>query len=302
MFRIRFHGRGGQGAKTASQVLSRALFLAGFEVQDAPRYGAERRGAAVFAYVRAARAPIHERGVIAQPDLVVAIDDTLVTMPAAAVLQGVAPPTVVLIQSAEPAESWRARLNAPCELLVLPPPPGAVAQAEAPFGSVRCAGAAARLLGVVARASLERALEIELGGLAAQLIEQNRLHALAGFDALAAHEGRVRGDAARAAGTPPDWIGMPLDDVAIAAPDIRASGTSAASATGLWRVLRPVIDYEHCKRCVWVCATYCPDSAIRAGEGGRPEIDYEHCKGCMLCVTVCPPHAIHAVPEREAVA
>lgn len=302
MYRVRFHGRGGQGAKTASQILSRALFLEGFEVQDAPRYGAERRGAAVFAYVRAAREPIHERGVIVRPDLVVAIDDTLVSMPAAAVLQGVAPGTVVLIQSAESAEAWRARLNAPGELLVLPPPAGDPAQAEAPFGGVRCAGAAARLLGVVSRASLERALEAELGGFAAPLLEQNRAHALAGFEALAPHEGRVRGDAPRAFGEAPDWIDMPLDAVAVAAPDIHATGTSAASPTGLWRVLRPVIDYAHCKRCVWVCGTYCPDSAIRVGEGGRPEIDYGHCKGCMLCVTVCPPHAIHAVPEREAAA
>ncbi|MEN8711676.1 MAG: 2-oxoacid:acceptor oxidoreductase family protein, partial [Arenicellales bacterium] len=45
MYRIRFHGRGGQGMKTASRILGTAFFLAGYEVQDAPRYGAERRGA-----------------------------------------------------------------------------------------------------------------------------------------------------------------------------------------------------------------------------------------------------------------
>jgi pyruvate ferredoxin oxidoreductase gamma subunit len=78
MYRIRFHGRGGQGVKTASQILSSALFLEGFEVQDAPRYGAERRGAPIFAYVRADRAPINERGVIARPGLVVVVDETLV--------------------------------------------------------------------------------------------------------------------------------------------------------------------------------------------------------------------------------
>ncbi|MEO2168127.1 MAG: 2-oxoacid:acceptor oxidoreductase family protein [bacterium] len=49
-------------------------FLEGFEVQDAPLYGAERRGAPVFAYVRADRAPINERGVIRRPDLVVVAD------------------------------------------------------------------------------------------------------------------------------------------------------------------------------------------------------------------------------------
>ena len=70
MYRIRFHGRGGQGMKTASRVLGSAFFCAGFEVQDAPRYGAERRGAPIFAFVRAAREPINERGIIRRPDLV----------------------------------------------------------------------------------------------------------------------------------------------------------------------------------------------------------------------------------------
>jgi pyruvate ferredoxin oxidoreductase gamma subunit len=67
MFQIRFHGRGGQGIKTASRVLGTAFFLEGFEVQDAPLYGAERRGAPIFAYVRASRHPINERGIIQRP-------------------------------------------------------------------------------------------------------------------------------------------------------------------------------------------------------------------------------------------
>jgi len=42
MYRIRFHGRGGQGIKTAANILGSAFFGEGFEVQDAPRYGAKR--------------------------------------------------------------------------------------------------------------------------------------------------------------------------------------------------------------------------------------------------------------------
>ena len=74
MYRIRFHGRGGQGMKTASRVLGSAFFIEGYEVQDAPRYGAERRGAPIFAYVRASKHPINERGIILRPDLVVVAD------------------------------------------------------------------------------------------------------------------------------------------------------------------------------------------------------------------------------------
>jgi len=83
MLRIRFHGRGGQGMKTASRIVGSAAFAAGFVVQDAPVYGAERRGAPMAAFTRIARQPILERGAITYPDLVVVADDTLLTEPAA---------------------------------------------------------------------------------------------------------------------------------------------------------------------------------------------------------------------------
>jgi pyruvate ferredoxin oxidoreductase gamma subunit len=294
VYRVRFHGRGGQGIKTAGQILSRALFLEGYEVQDAPRYGAERRGAPIVAYVRAARRAIDERGVIARADLVVAADETLVTMPAAGVLQGLGPATVLLIRSARAAGAWRAQLGVPGPLLTL---------AAASRTAADCAGAAAQLLGVVSRAALERALEAELGGFGATVLEENRAQALAAFDALAGQSGAVKAATAGSAALPaPGWITMLLEEADLAAPDIRAAGSSALAQTGLWRALRPVIDEALCKRCSWICGTYCPDSAIRVGAERRPLIDYEHCKGCMVCVEVCPPHAIRAVPEREPAA
>lgn len=88
MYRIRFHGRGGQVMKTASRLLGTAFFLQGYEVQDAPRYGAERRDAPMSAYVRADHNPIYERGIINKPDLVVVADDSLIAIPAAGVLKG----------------------------------------------------------------------------------------------------------------------------------------------------------------------------------------------------------------------
>ena len=304
MFRIRFHGRGGQGVKTASQILSSALFLEGFEVQDAPRYGAERRGAPIFAYVRADRAPINERGIITRPGLVVVVDETLVAMPAAGVLQGVDADTAILIHGDASAASWKSRANIPCRVLGLPAPAKGAARAEAAFAGARCAAGAARLLGVVSRASLERALEAELGALGAERVEQNRAPALSAFDALAPHAGFAResGSVSASGYAAPEWIGLACEDVAVAAPDIRALATSAASQTGLWRALRPVIDFSLCRRCSWICGTYCPDSAIRVAADGRPDIDYDHCKGCMVCVAVCPPHAIGTVPERQEAA
>jgi pyruvate ferredoxin oxidoreductase gamma subunit len=70
----------------------------------------------------------------------------------------------------------------------------------------------------------------------------------------------------------------------------------------LWRTLRPIIDYDICRRCWWVCSTFCPDDAISVSDAGEPVIDYDHCKGCMICVAQCPPHAIVTIAEAEAVA
>ena len=299
MYRIRFHGRGGQGMKTASRVLGTAFFLAGYQVQDAPRYGAERRGAPIFAYVRAAKEPIHERGIIREPDLVVVADDSLLPVPAAGVLQGLTKRSVMLVSTGEDAATWRDRLNFAGTVLTLPAE--ASEQAELRFVGASCAGAAARLLGVIPRAALEAAVREELGPLGEDIVARNLEQALAAFDRMEAHagivdEGRVFGvEAARK----PDWIDLPADEADAAAAAIHAGLTSVEVRTGLWRILRPVIDYERCKHCWWVCSEFCPDSAISVDAEGRPEIDYDHCKGCMICVAQCPPHAITAVPESE---
>jgi pyruvate ferredoxin oxidoreductase gamma subunit len=302
MYRIRFHGRGGQGIKTAGRILGTAFFREGFEVQDAPRYGAERRGAPILAYVRAARGPINERGVIRRPDLVVVADDTLVSVPAAGVLAGVDDHTMLLLDSDQPAEEWRRRLSFPGRLLTLPRPPGPEDRLSARHTGTACAGAAARLAGVISAGALEQAVRQELAHLAAPALEANVETALAAYAGMAEHEGSVAaGREVVAEGyRPPDWVELPFEEARVSAPAIHAAATSDLAETGLWRTLRPIIDHDRCSRCWWVCSTLCPDSAIRVGEGGRPEIDYAHCKGCLVCVAVCPPHAIRAVPETEA--
>jgi pyruvate ferredoxin oxidoreductase gamma subunit len=298
MYRIRFHGRGGQGMKTASRMLGTALFLEGYQVQDAPRYGAERRGAPIFAYVRAAKQSIFERGIIREPDLVIVADDSLVPVPMAGVLQGVSKRSVMLINSSENAGTWRQRLNFNGTLLTLPAE--ATERAELRFVGATCAGAAARLLGIISREKLEAAVREELGSHGEEVIQHNLQQALAAFDRMADHAGCVTEGTATSVEQSPrtDWVALPVDEADAAAAAIHAGATSVQVRTGLWRIMRPVIDYERCNRCWWVCSEFCPDSAIKVIEG-KPEIDYEHCKGCMICVAQCPPHAIAAVPEQE---
>jgi pyruvate ferredoxin oxidoreductase gamma subunit len=302
MYRIRFHGRGGQGMKTASRMLGKAFFLAGFEVQDAPRYGAERRGAPIFAYVRASRSLIQERGIIRRPDLVIVADDTLITIPAAGVLLGVTAHTVLLISSAKRPEVWKERLNFPGLVLTLPVAAGLTDLLEPKFIGAACTGAAARLVGVISRDSLARAIQDELAPLREAVVAKDLEVALGAFDLMAAHTGSVtegKESPADAYEKPP-WIDLAFEDAGTAAPAIFAPTTSEQVPTGLWRTLRPVIDYDRCKRCAWICSTLCPDSTISVNEEGYPEIDYEHCKGCLICMSSCPSHAIRAVPEHEA--
>ncbi len=287
--------------KTASRVLGSAFFLEGFEVQDAPRYGAERRGAPIFAYVRASRKPIDERGVIRYSDLVAVADDSLVSVPAAGVLQGLSPHTVMLINSHDAPRTWSRRLNLSGPVLILPTAEDVEDRATLPFAGIACAGAAARLVAVIGRDALAEAVHIELKSLGPELLEKNTETALRCYDLMAAQagsvtEGRETGAASYA---PPEWIETPFEAVGRAAPTIHAAATSVEVKTGLWRTLRPVIDYSRCNRCWWVCSTFCPDGAIEVRTEGTPKIDYDHCKGCLICVSKCPPHAIEAVAEHE---
>lgn len=299
MYRIRFHGRGGQGMKTASRIVGTAFFLEGFEVQDAPRYGAERRGAPIFAYVRADHAPIYERGIIERPDLVVIADESLVGIAAAGAMSGVDEGTVLLIYSDTEAQVWSQRLGFVGRVVALPTL--ADAGDVMRFVGARCAGAAASLLGVVARPSLEKAIRQELSAFPEDVIEHNLDLALGAFDLLAPHSGCVQAgpDRPPADYQRPGWVDIPFDDARVSAPSIHATQTSVKAQTGLWRTTRPVIDYSRCHRCAWICSGFCPDSAIRLDERGLPEIDYEHCKGCMICVAQCPWHAVREVPEKE---
>lgn len=74
---IRWHGRGGQGAKTASLLLADAAFNTGKYIQGFPEYGPERMGAPITAYNRISNEPITIHSNIYEPDYVVVVDDTL---------------------------------------------------------------------------------------------------------------------------------------------------------------------------------------------------------------------------------
>ena len=100
---IRWHGRGGQGAKTASLLLADAAFNTGKYVQGFPEYGPERMGAPITAYNRISseRSTVHSN--IYEPDYVVVVDETLIS--AVDVTAGLKKEGAIVINSSKtPAE------------------------------------------------------------------------------------------------------------------------------------------------------------------------------------------------------
>ena len=78
MIEIRIHGRGGQGAVIASEVLASAFFKEGKFVKAFPAFGVERRGAPVTAFTRVDEQPIRIRNFIYEPDHIIVIDQSLI--------------------------------------------------------------------------------------------------------------------------------------------------------------------------------------------------------------------------------
>ena len=106
MYEVRFHGRGGQGAVTAANILSVAGFSEGKYVQAFPIFGVERRGAPVAAFLRMDEKPIDIRFQIYEPDAVVILDPTLLDVPEAGVRKGLKSGGTVIINSKRPPHEF----------------------------------------------------------------------------------------------------------------------------------------------------------------------------------------------------
>jgi pyruvate ferredoxin oxidoreductase gamma subunit len=297
--RIRFHGRGGEGVKLASRIVSRAAFLSGSEVQDSPVYGAERRGAPVVAFTRLSAERIAERGYVLAPDVVVVMDESLLDNPEAAVLDGVSDATLVLINSPRPAELLCRAHHLAGRVRTRDLTSTALAVIGHPALSALSAAFTVRAAALTPWDMLATAIRVELddAGVDPALVEHNLDAARALFDAVAA-EG-LRAAPVGATPTPLAPFVIPHLPGRLAAPAIEAAATSAARHTEGWRTHRPVIDRARCTRCI-LCFALCPEGAIGLDAERWPVIDYDHCKGCLVCVTECPPAAIAAVREVAA--
>jgi pyruvate ferredoxin oxidoreductase gamma subunit len=298
MLRIRFHGRGGQGMKTASRILGSSAFQAGYVVQDAPLYGAERRGAPMMAFTRVASEAILERGAIEQPDLVVVADDTLLTEPAAQPAAGCIAACTLLINSTESVAELTTGFSFPGPILVADFT-GLVYDSTQALASLSTAlgTAAGRLIGL-SWEYCQAGVEEELGGTAltpaqraANLVLAQRTYELAAqWKPIEHRKGEMTPQ-------PASLHQMIYAPPSLAAPSVIAVANTPQRHTGSWRQFRPVLQADKCSKC-WLCFVWCPEAAISLDEHDLPIVDYDECKGCLLCAHECPTHAFTI--EKEA--
>ena len=109
LIEIRWHGRGGQGAKTASLLLADAAFNTGKYIQGFPEYGPERMGAPITAYNRISTEPITIHSNIYEPDYVVVVDDTL--LESVDVTAGLKKTGAIVINTTKDGEYLKQHLN-----------------------------------------------------------------------------------------------------------------------------------------------------------------------------------------------
>ena len=297
MVAVRFHGRGGQGAKTASRILGTAAYASGYLAQDSPIYGAERRGAPVASFTRFSREPIRERGASAYPDVSVVADASVLEDPAAHVLDGMTGETALFVNSSLRTDALRVHLSLPEQVTTRDVTGIALQQlGQGEAISALLGAVAARLVGLgwePVRSAISR--ELDDLGVAEPVIERNLTVARQCYDSVEpARLPQGTGRAGRAASLHSPTYEPPTKGTA----RIGAAGNSVLRETGGWRTFRPVLVADKCNGC-WLCFVYCPDGVIAMNREEQPVVDYAHCKGCQICVRECPTHALIAEREKE---
>jgi pyruvate ferredoxin oxidoreductase gamma subunit len=283
MLEIRFHGRGGQGAVVASELLAQAVFLDGKVAQSFPFFGVERRGAPVTAFTRIDDRPILLRSFIESPDVVVVLDPGLLRE--TPVTGGLRPGGVLLVNSPKAPGAFSLPLGGrvatvDATRIALD---RKVGSATMPVVNTAMLGALSRVTGAFSEASLERAIV----AFVPSHPEENRVAARDGAARVQTREVPPSpGATPLATDTPP----IPLPEGPV------ASLPSHRLHTASWRTLRPVIDRDRCTRCNF-CWEFCPDDAFDFDAEGYPLVKLPYCKGCGICATECPPDAIQMVTE-----
>ncbi len=170
MLEFRWHGRGGQGAWTASELLARTALSEGKYIQSFPEFGPERMGAPVAAFTRISTEPIRLHCAVQDPDVVVVLDNTLLkTVPVTAGINR--DEDVIIINSEEDPAKVRADLKLSIgKLWTVPATEIALKILGAPITNTALLGAVAKATGIVSLEGIEKTVKVRFR---ADLAEKN---------------------------------------------------------------------------------------------------------------------------------
>ncbi len=155
---IRWHGRGGQGAWTASELLAKAAILEGKHVQSFPEFGPERMGAPLVAYTRISSQPIRLHCSIYSPNVAVVLDPTL--LKTVNVTDGLAETGALVVNTQESSALLKRRLNVISqEVWTVPATDIAIRILNVPITNTAMLGAVTRATASVDLGSLERVIK-----------------------------------------------------------------------------------------------------------------------------------------------
>lgn len=264
MIEIRLHGRGGQGAVTASRLLATAAFLENKHSQSIPMYGTERRGAPVTAFVRIGEKNKMVRSLIHEPDYVVVLDSLL--RKTVNITEGLKDDGMLILNSSA----------APDEIELLKPYRVATVDATGialetlgrPITNTAILGAFVKATGAIRLESVIDAVKQQWKG---RLGEVNVKAVEAAYEAVEVGDPKVVAEV--------------------------VGGKAPAGSRADWRTFRPVVDSEKCTGCR-MCWVYCPEHCIEMVDD-KSVIEYAYCKGCGICVEECPVGAIEMKTESE---
>ncbi len=301
MLEIRFHGRGGQGAKTASQLLAVAFLDAGRYPQAFPEYGPERTGAPMMAYTRVDDRPIRLHAAITEPDVVVVLDPSL--MEEQNVTEGLSSQGFLAVNTG--GSDLSVHLPNIASSILAVPADELAQKAGARHANTVMAGVIGALLGEPSLEQLLKAVDEVFDRLPEPVRYHNRQSVQEGYayalNALTTLDNKT------------DEMSMSSASPSSSRSEaVNASGRGRAGAmirpddypvplTGGWRMgKKPAVFLNRCVNCL-LCWQFCPDDAVVLEGNTFLGFDYAFCKGCEICDAVCPTQAVVMIDEQAPV-
>ena len=270
MIEIRLHGRGGQGAVTASRIIATAAYEEGQYSQAIPMYGTERRGAPLTAFVRLDNQRVRERSLVHNPDISIVLDPLIAKQQA--VVDDLKLGGLVLLNTAYGPEE--VKIGGNFKVATVDATTIALETLGRPITNTAILGAFAKVTGLLKVESIEKAIKKYFPG---RLGDMNIAAVRRSYE-------EVKGP-----------IQAVVKDAPAEKVDIHVGGYGVLKDVSSWRVFTPEVDVDKCIGCK-SCWIFCPETAIQWDEEKKkPMIEYRKCKGCGLCANECPVEAIEMV-------